>query len=249
MKNILLGCLFIIGSLYSTKSHAQNKDADQLVQKLWTAIKNSDGQRYIELFPNYEQLKTLFRSSYEQITDTAIKATMEKEFAKLTEKKYKEEMQPEMIEEFNKFLVNSRRQGIDLNGLSFDSSTYAITKKGELGMSYRTLKGTIYLKNDSAKYELPFSESIWSEPDQRWYGVMLGRIKKQGGKEEIIGSAAEVNFEGPSLDSATIAPATDSIIYNDDVKLTPPQPPPPKVIKKPETPTKKSPARKTKAKS
>jgi hypothetical protein len=239
MKKILVSCLVVIASLIITRAHAQEKDPNQLVQKLWTAVKNSDEQAYLKLFPNYEQMRALFKSIYEQVKDSAIKASIEKEFIAMTEEQFKEKILPSFTEEFSRFLVNARQRGIDLNALHFVNMEYDTINRRELGFNYHTLKGTIYLKNDTADYELSFSESIWSEADQGWYGAMLGRIKKKGEKEEI----------GTVMPTEEIM--MDSVSKMEVIEVPPPPPPPPqaKTIQKKSTTTKSSPARKPKTKS
>src|SRR4051794_7455626 len=124
MKKILVSCLFVVASLSITRAHAQEKDPDQLIQKLWTAVKNSDEQAYLKLFPNYEQMRALFKSIYEQVKDSAIKASIEKEFNAMTKQQFEEQMLPSLTEEFSGFLVDARQRGIDLNSLNFVRASY-----------------------------------------------------------------------------------------------------------------------------
>jgi hypothetical protein len=236
MKKILVSSLFIVASLCSTHARAQEKDADLMIQKIWTVVKNGDEQGYVKLFPDYQQTMTFFRGMAKNINDSAAGAKLEQYISNFTEKVYQDELVSSVTKDFSQFLVSTRKKGIDLNALSFDHSVYEIVKEGQLGINTKTLQGTIFLKNDTAEYELSFSQSIWLEANEGWYGAMLGRIKKKGEQDHIT----EV--------MPTEEIVNDTLVSLTEVEVPPPPPPAPaKEVKKKKVTTKSSPARKTKS--
>jgi hypothetical protein len=239
MKNILAGCLLFFFSIAHTIAQAQEKDPDVLIQKLWTSVKNSDQDAYLRLFPGYEKTKTLLKSYYGNMKDSAAKKMFEKYLSELTEEKFQDEMMSRVKEQFSSFQVETRNKSIDLNAMRFDSSAYEILNTDEMtGVEIRTLKGTIYLKNDTTTYELAFSGSLWSESEQGWYGAILDRIGKKGENEDMGSVMPE---EETVRDSSFTEVSKEPPL--------PPPPPPAKQVKKKTTTTKSSPARKTKTKS
>jgi hypothetical protein len=229
MKKMLAGYLFLFAASGAFMAQAQEKDPDQFIQKLWIAVKNSDDLGYVKLFPDYKQTRDLFSELVKNMKDSLSRAGMEEYINNFTETQFQKEFMSPITKDFSRFLVNARAKGIDLNALHFESSVYEIAKTDQFAFGTKTMKGIIYLKNDTTEYEFSL-QSLWNEAQQSWFGANLGMIKKKGEKEEIV--------EEIISDTAVTT-----------VDVVEPPPPPPKKTKVKITTTKSSPARKTKTRS
>jgi hypothetical protein len=204
-------------------SHAQVKDKDAMVRKIFTVLQQKDKEGFVKLFPDAATSKKILvkimagqrNEELEEILNSITDSSMQQEFR----------------ETFLEIIKKGEEKGIDWSQthlISFlaDSTTELETKMPKLN-------GRIYFNAGQKEFFMIYDEVIWFE-ELGWYGVDIGRIdekSKENDPEEI-----ERNLDD---DSAMMA--VDSVIAMPDtsinvkeikpVKKTPPVKPTGKPVK------------------
>lgn len=220
--------------LFAFSAEAQVKDKDTLVQRIYRAVKNTDEQAFVKLFPDYKQIRAILDNMLEKVQDSSARAMMAQGFLQLNEDMYKDKMLHEITGSFQKLIKQGTDKGITWSDLAFTGSNVEEENLEDFGS--KQLKGVIHLKDAKQEYDLHFSETIWSEPEKAWFGAILRGIVKKG---EPLASLDD--FSG--MDSTV---TVDEVITTMDSIAPPPPPPPPS---KPATkkPAEKKPVKTTKS--
>lgn len=203
---LLTLCLILF---FSVQTQAQVKDKDTMIQRIFTAVKNSDEQAYLKLFPSFTQLQALFNHMLDNMKDSSMRMVMRQQFQQLNEETYKQKMGEELKSSFRQLIQNGKEKGINWADLSYVGSHSEEENVDEIGG--KQISGTIQLKDASQEYNLYFSDVIWSEPHKAWFGAMLKGITRKGD------TLKSVMDEFVQVDSAIMAVDTAVVI----------QPPPP----------------------
>jgi hypothetical protein len=230
ISGLFICCLLL---LFAFRTEAQIKDKDTLVQRIYRAVKNSDEQAFVKLFPDYRQIRAILDNILEKVKDSSERAMMAQGFLQLNEDMYKDKMIHEITGSFQKLIKQGTDKGITWSHLAFTGSNVEEEILEDFGS--KQLKGVIHLKDANQEYDLHFSETIWSEPEKAWFGAILRGIVKKG---EPIASLDD--FSG--MDSTV---TVDSVMMSMDSIAPPPPPPPPKPAAK--KPSEKKPVKTTKS--
>jgi hypothetical protein len=225
--------MFCLVLLFTFSAEAQVKDKDTLVQRIYRAVKNTDEQAFVKLFPDYRQIRAILDNMLEKVKDSATRAMMAQGFLQLNEDVYKDKMLHEITGSFQKLIKQGQDKGITWSNLAFTGSDVEEEHLEEFGA--KQLKGVIHLKDAKEEYDLHFSETIWSEPEKAWFGAILRGIVKKG---EPLASLDDFSGMDSTVTVDTVMMAMDSI-------APPPPPPPPKPAAK--KPAEKKPVKTTKS--
>jgi hypothetical protein len=229
-SGLLICCLVL---LFAFRAEAQVKDKDTLVQRIYRAVKNTDEQAFVQLFPNYTQIRAILDNMLEKVKDSSARAMMAQSFLQLNETVYKTKMLTEITSSFQKLIKQGTDKGITWSDLAFTGSNMEEESMEDFGG--KQLKGVIHLKDAKQEYDLHFSETIWSEPEKAWFGAILRGIVKKG---EPLASLDDYSGMDSTVTVDEVITATDSI-------APPPPPPPPKPANK--KPAEKKPVKTTKS--
>lgn len=226
--------LVVAGLLLFSSAWSQEKNADTLLRKAFMAISKKDKAAYLKLFPDYKEFKEMFDKMLAHIKDSSMKKEIANQYNKIDEANYGTEVLAKIEEDFNDFLEELSKKGIDPAKLSFTSAKYEVVNSDEVYNFVKALKGQILAKDEKQEYEIGFSDVIWSDHAEGWFGVSLRNIRKKGQEEE-----KEV-IDGTDVKVETIQQEG----VKDEMMPPPPPPPPPKkkteVKKKTTTPVKKT---------
>jgi hypothetical protein len=168
----------VILMLASLPAKSQEKDLNILLQKAFASLKEDNQDAFIKLFPSYEEMKDLILQTSAKITDSSLKQVFTNEYNGFTPQKYSGNFIPGQKNSFNTFLKEIKEKGIDTTRLEYIRDIVEAPKvDGAKG--YKKANGIIVLKNDKEEFELSFSEVVWSEKAQGWFGINLGTIKRK----------------------------------------------------------------------
>ena len=67
-SGLFICCLVL---LFSFRTEAQIKDKDTLVQRIYRAVKNTDEQAFVKLFPDYRQIRAILDNILEKVKDSS----------------------------------------------------------------------------------------------------------------------------------------------------------------------------------
>jgi hypothetical protein len=210
---------FILSStIFICTANAQTKSLDSLVNTAFISIRNSDAQAYIKLFPTYPQLLNFFSGILKTIGDTSLKKNFSKLLGDITQEKYEVELKEKYIISFQNLIQEGTKMGIIWRNVKMDSFT-----KNEIippDIKLRSASGSLYISDAGKSYVIPYTDVVWSDEEQGWFGFGVSRIFNKGDEN-----------------NDTLVFQTDSV--EKTVTVSPPEPLPP--IKKPVT--KKPPAK------
>jgi hypothetical protein len=212
-------CICCLVLLFAFRAEAQIKDKDTLVQRIYRSVKNTDEQAFVQLFPDYRQIRAILDNMLEKVKDSTARAMMAQGFLQLNEDLYKDKMLHEITASFQKLIRQGTDKGITWSELAFTGSNVEEEILEDFGS--KQLKGVIHLKDAKQEYDLHFSETIWSEPEKAWFGAILRGIVKKGEPLALLD-----DFSG--MDSTV---TVDTVMMSMD-SIAPP-PPPKRAAKKP----------------
>jgi hypothetical protein len=224
MKKViaLLVLVLCVGQLTAS---AQEKNPDSLIRKIFNAISNGDKASFLKTFPDYNQMRRIISEVMSKADTLALEKEYRDHLAGFTEEMFRFQLLPEFEKEYNKILAQLKEKAIRPEKMKFIHAEYASRNLSELGMPQVIANGKIYFRVDTTQYVLPFSDMIWSEDLQGYFGVSLKPFR---GRWEP--DFEEMETELSALDSVEIR---DVIIQSVQEKDAPPPPPAKKPGQKP----------------
>lgn len=174
----------------SWHSRGQTASVDTLVQTLFFSLKNKDEKAYMKIFPSYQQTRNMFRKSVEKMKDNATAApaginmdsVLDAEFSKFTEETYKTEIQEALKKSFQSVLKQGEEKGLNWNRIELAS--YRLDTIKETDMNLSSVKGVLNIKDSAREYEVFFTDVLFFEDEQKWYGASLNKIVRKGEQME-----------------------------------------------------------------
>jgi hypothetical protein len=174
----------------SWHSRGQTASVDTLVQTLFFSLKNKDEKAYMKIFPSYQETRNMFRKSVEKMKDNATAApaginmdsVLDAEFSKFTEETYKTEIQEALKKSFQSVLKQGEEKGLNWNRIELAS--YRLDTIKETDMNLSSVKGILNIKDSAREYEVFFTDVLFFEDEQKWYGASLNKIVRKGEQME-----------------------------------------------------------------
>ena len=214
MKKFL--CLTIVVSLlFAGSSSAQNKAADERIQKIFTIIKSNDEDGFVKLFPSYENVLGLAQEWARQLTDSVKKTRAINGLNEFTKEFYTKEIAKE-LERFQQLLHRGRAKGINWPEIQFVNAHYQEQEMRDEILQASTFEGYFAFTFDTSHYFIDFRDMAWYKPKDIWIGVRATLTDPNDGEA--------MNMR-ESLDSMAVY--TDTIT----AEGTPMVPPPPPALK------------------
>ena len=172
MKKIV----FIFFPLYFfiQPANAQVKDTDTYIQQLFTALQQQDEKKFIDLYPNSTQLKSILISLMKKQSgsDTSSLALGRAMLNEITDSS----LYKDYIKEFREAMDSARIAGVDWSDAKF-SFSQADTSKAE-DTDGMMLRGVIYFTSRQKDYFISFYEVLWPKILGGWVGASIRNIGK-----------------------------------------------------------------------
>jgi len=181
MKKVFFASLMLM--LFAS-ANAQSPSLDVHINKLVDALKSKDENAFVKLFPGYEEMKNLLRTTFEKMSAMSeekinIDSVMEKEFKKMTKEKFQTEMQEGFKKSFREFVESGEKKGITWENIGFIGFNIDTSDKiNEMNML--SAQGVLEISENDQKYKIHFREIIWMDDVKGWYGIDLKRFVAPG---------------------------------------------------------------------
>ena len=171
------GVLFI-SILISLASLTQEKNPDAFLYQVFTTIKNNDTSSFVNLFIDYQQMKSLMVETVLTKKDTTNNSRVLEFNAGYSEKQYEEDVIKVTKKQFSAFRSKVVTKGIDPASLIFDSCRYE-ERIPERFENQRLFDGTIFLNYGEEACRIPFIAN-WLETQKGWISISLIDFLKKG---------------------------------------------------------------------
>jgi hypothetical protein len=220
MKKIKL-LLLILLTLAAINGCSQAKSKEEMINRLFTVLKNKDENGFVKLFPDAATMKQVLTklipgdiAAKQDYFDDISDSSLQKQFR----------------HDFGKIIERGENKGVNWKDITLISYTADSSMMEDDEMKVASLKGKIYYNSPGKEYFLEFKEVIWF-PEYGWYGVEIRRIDEK----------SEENTEDPEFYEP--APLTETQMAVDStvppIKMPVPKSKPP--VKK--APVKKAPVK------
>lgn len=212
-----LGFFLVLQLAFTSGLQAQNKSADDYLQRIFILIKNNDVEGYRELFPGYEKMKEMLNHWFNQIPNSTQRNQGLHGTDFFTAEVYQKGMGEE-VKKFTDFLHTGRSKGINWAEIQFTGASYKILEASTVEFRPGVLEGSLTFTLDTAHYTAYFWDILLYKPDQKWFG---GSLSFEDQNDIVTDSISRT-------DSAFM---TDSIVVREVsidkvVERDPPKPPP-----------------------
>jgi hypothetical protein len=202
MKKVAVFLLVLFFTSFSI--HAQ--ELDNHMKKVVRSLKQKDEKAYLQLFPTYEQMVDFLKQVLEQTSDASDitkDSLMQVTMKGFTKEKYENDIEGKLAVAFRNFLEEGETKGLNWTDIEFAGYT-ADTSDIEKVEGMQSATGKIFVKFNDKDYTITYSDVIWMNNQQAWFGILLNGVLKPG--EAVTGA---------SDDSDSLA-----------MMMTPPPPPP-----------------------
>ena len=158
--------------LFFHSTNAQIKDTDTFIRQLFNSLQQQDEKKFIDLYPNANQLKSILLSMMknESGTDTSSLQLGKAMLNEITDSS----LYFEYAKEFRDAMDSSRIAGVDWNDAKF-SFSQADTSKA-VDIDGIMLRGIIYFSSQQKDYFISFYEVLWPKQLDGWVGVSIRNI-------------------------------------------------------------------------
>jgi len=244
MKNTKRLILFIAVSFTIQSAHAQVSNADSMIHKIFTTLKNKDEKAFVALYPNAKQFSSFMRIMMEQMMNSEqmqqmmamdeksknmnIDSLINTEVNKLTNPEAFAKMEQSFATKFKEIIKNGEDKGINWNDAKL--ATHTIDSTNTLGnememlqtVGFKAIKGVIDFRSSGKDYHMSFDKIMFIPSEGGWYGGEFPQV---------------------ALKSESLIPPPDEMMATDSVAVA---------LEKPKTKTKsktKTPTSKSKTKT
>lgn len=170
MKKIFF--LIILLSFWGTNGHTQIKDTDQFIQELFISFQTMDEKRFIDLYPDAIQLKSILLDLMKRQTggDTAALQLGKAMLNEITDSS----LYLDYAKEYRKAMDSAKVAGVNWADAKFMFSQ-ADTSVAE-DINGKMLRGIIYFTSGQKDYFISFYEVLWPKVMDGWVGASIRNI-------------------------------------------------------------------------
>jgi hypothetical protein len=242
--------------------HAQVRNADTMIQKIFATLKAKDQQGFVALYPNADQFGRFIRSIMEQtLKSEQVRSMMAKdektknlnldslidaELAKETSPEKFAATQQQFAKTFQQIIEKGEKKGVNWSQAKLTSYTIDSADLGnQAGMPFqlkglKEAKGVIDFTVGDSAYQLAYNKMMFIESEGGWFGADFSQLARKG---ESLAPDVAMNDEEDSTTTTTTGTTKPVNASKGKAKTTTKKP-----VAKSSANT-KSPARKPKTKS
>lgn len=160
----------------------QVSNKDEMIKKIFGALKNKDEEGFIKLYPDAATIKRLvwqvMAKQLESDTSGKIKIALERELDSITDSL----IAAKVRKQFKRYIAKGEKIGIEWNKTILVSYTSDSTVEEADGISASKLSGKIYFNYNNKEYFLAFSNVVGLE--KGWFGGEITRVDEKSRENE-----------------------------------------------------------------
>jgi hypothetical protein len=228
MKHIKRLAFLLAISFATSAAEAQVSNADTMINKLFTALKNKDENAFVALYPNGKQMTTMMRGMMEQMFKSEemqkmmsmdeksknmnIDSLINAQLSQLSKPETQAEMQKSFGKSFQEIVEKGEKKGINwseaqLVSYTLDSSAKADDAEMKMfaGSGIKNLQGVIDFKAGATDYQMNFEKVLFIPSEGGWFGGEFKQVIKKGESFAQEDDKTEVAIEEaePKVESKT----------------------------------------------
>lgn len=167
-----LAILLVILVFLTSNGQAQIKDTDKFIQELFTSFQTKDEKRFIDLYPDAIQLKSILFDLMKRQTggDTAALQLGKAMLNEITDSS----LSIDYVKGYHKAMDSAKVAGVDWADAKFMFSQ-ADTSVAE-DIEGKMLRGMIYFTSNKKDYFISFYEVLWPNVLDGWVGASIRNI-------------------------------------------------------------------------
>ena len=167
-KFFLVVLLFFLGK----NGHTQIKDTDKFIQELFISFQTMDEKRFIDLFPDAIQLKTILLDLMKRQTggDTAALQLGKAMLNEITDSS----LYLDYAKEYHKAMDSAKVAGVNWADSKFMFSQADTSVADDI--EGKMLRGMIYFTSGQKDYFISFYEVLWPKVMDGWMGASIRNI-------------------------------------------------------------------------
>lgn len=200
-----LKCLVALFAIcfFCTTVQAQVRNADTMVNKLFTALKNKDEASFLALYPTGKQmgnlvkgmLETMFKSPEmqqmmamdEKSKNMNIDSLVDVQVSQMNKPETQAEMQKGFARNFKEIIEKGEKKGVNWNQAQLTS--YSLDSTSEMegeemkmfgGSGIKNLKGVIDFRSAGTDYQMNFDKILLIPSENGWFGGEFKQVIKKG---------------------------------------------------------------------
>ena len=170
MKKIFF--LIILLSFLGTNGHTQIKDTDKFIRELFTSFQTMDEKRFIDLYPDATQLKSILLDLMKRQTgsDTAALQLGKAMLNEITDSS----LYLDYAKDYRKAMDSAKIAGVNWAEAKFMFSQVDTSVADDI--EGKMLRGMIYFTSEQKDYYISFYEVLWPKVLDGWVGASIRNI-------------------------------------------------------------------------
>jgi|GEM_PF-5043346 len=228
MKHIKrLAFLFTL-SLFASAASAQVSNADSMIHRLFSSLKNKDEKSFVTLYPNTQQMnklvrgmmETMFKSEEmqkmmamdEKAKNMNIDSLIEVQMAQMNKPETQAQMQKSYGETFRSIIEKGEKKGVNwsqaqLVSYTIDSAANANDEEMRMfaGSGIKAIKGVIDFRAGGTDYQMNYDKVLYIPSENGWFGGEFKQVIKKG--ESFALEGTDDHMDSDSTTTMDTAPA------------------------------------------